>query len=180
MKKGGTGGGNTVTGIHFETKVDFLTALDTVINYTVRKAGIGFEVLYGKDVVASSYKKHDFYKFLESEGVEWQKIISKKLLPDDAIYVIKDNTLYILEVKHQEVAGSVDEKLQTCDFKKKQYQKLMSQLNREVEYIYILDNWFRDERYKDVLDYVISVGCQYYFEYLPLHKIGLPVPEQDN
>lgn len=178
MKKGGIGGGNTVTGINFEAKADFLTALDAVADYSVRKVKVGFEVLYGNHVVAHSYKKHDFYRFLESEGVDWQSIISKKLLPDDAIYVIKDNTLYILEVKHQEVAGSVDEKLQTCDFKKKQYKKLMAQLNREVEYIYILDNWFRDEKYKDVLDYVISVGCQYYFEYLPLHKIGLPVPEQ--
>ena len=52
----------------------------------------------------------------------------------------------------------------------------MSQLNTEVEYIYILSDWFRSKRYKDVLDYIISVNCQYYFEYLPLHKIGLPVP----
>jgi len=29
-----------------------------------------------------------------------------------------------------------------------------------------------------VLDYVISVGCQYYFHYLPLQKLGLPVPTE--
>jgi hypothetical protein len=85
--------------------------------------------------------------------------------------------MFILEVKHQEVAGSVDEKLQTCDFKRKQYQKLLSQLNMEVEYVYILDNWFRNAKYKDVLDYIISVGCQYYFSYIPLQKLGLPVPQ---
>ena len=80
-------------------------------------------------------------------------------------------------MKYQEVTGSVDEKLQTCDFKKKQYKKLMAPLNIEVEYIYILSDWFRKLEYKDVLDYVISVGCQYYFQYLPLQKLGLPVPK---
>lgn len=177
MKKGGIGGGNTKTGINFESKTDFITLLGNLPIYSVKKIAIGYEVFFDNKLVAHSFKKHDFYKFLDNEGVEWQKIISKKLLPDDAIYVIHNNTLDILEVKHQEVEGSVDEKLQTCDFKKKQYKKLMSQLNIEVEYIYILSNWFRHPKYKDVLDYVISVGCQYYFEYLPLQKIGLPVPK---
>ena len=99
------------------------------------------------------------------------------MLPDNALYVIVNNTMFIIEVKHQEVNGSVDEKLQTCDFKKKQYIKLLSELNYEVEYIYILDDWFRQPKYKDVLDYIISVNCKYYFNYIPLQKLGLPVPE---
>ena len=107
-----------------------------------------------------------------------QKYISKQLLPDDSIYVIINNTLYIIECKHQQVAGSVDEKLQTCDFKKKEYQKLMAPANIKVQYMYLLDNWFRDPKYKDVLDYIISVGCQYYFEYIPLVELGLPVPPE--
>ena len=80
-------------------------------------------------------------------------------------------------MKFQGVAGSVDEKLQTCDFKVKQYRKLMAPLNIEVEYIYILNDWFKKHQYKDTLDYVIAVGCQYYFNYLPLQKLGLPVPD---
>lgn len=76
------------------------------------------------------------------------------------------------------MAGSTDEKLQTCDFKIKQYRKLLSRLNVEVEYIYILNDWFDTSGYKDVLDYIISIkGCSYYFNYLPLKKIGLPVPK---
>jgi len=42
-------------------------------------------------------------------------------LQDDAIYVMSNNTVFIIEVKYQEVAGSVDEKLQTCGFKLNQY-----------------------------------------------------------
>lgn len=113
---------------------------------------------------------------LEEYNINWKEIISKKLLPDDSIYVIIKNTLYIIECKFQKVAGSVDEKLQTCDFKKKQYQKLFSRANIEVEYVYLLSDWFKKPEYKDVLDYIISVRCQYYFSYIPLDKLGLPVP----
>ena len=52
----------------------------------------------------------------------------------------------------------------------------MSKANLDVEYIYLLDNWFRNQKYRDVLDYIHSVGCDYYFEYIPLYKLGLPMP----
>ena len=127
---------------------------------------------------ARSYRKHGLYKLLTEKGIDWRKFISKLLLPDEALYVIINNTLFVIEMKFQKVEGSVDEKLQTCDFKKKQYKKLMAPLNIEVEYIYILNDWFKNSAYKDTLDYVISVGCQYYFNYLPLQKLELPVPKK--
>ena len=49
--------------------------------------------------------------------------------------------------------------------------------NIDVEYIYILSDWFKHSAYKDTLDYIISVGCHYYFEILPLNKLGLPMPK---
>lgn len=173
MIKGGIGGGNTITGLNFEKSSDINTLLNNTPGYSVRE-GI---IFYEDKEVARSYKKHALYTFLVEKGVDYKTVISKKLLPDEALYVVINNTLYIIEVKFQEVAGSVDEKLQTCDFKKKQYKKLFAPLNIEVEYIYILSDWFRKPEYKDVLDYIISVQCQYYFEYLPLYKLGLPVPE---
>lgn len=173
MIKGGIGGGNTITGLIYEGVVDLSTFLSQQPGYSVS----GCDVYYQEKLVAHVFKKHSFYRFLATQGVDWKKILSKQLLPDNAIYVIVNNTMFIIEVKHQEVAGSVDEKLQTCDFKKKQYQKLLAQLNMEVEYVYILDDWFRDPKYKDVLDYIINVGCQYYFNYIPLQKLGLPVPQ---
>jgi hypothetical protein len=173
MKTGGIGGGNTITGLNFEKETDILDLLKTKKGYKVA----GSIIYYEEKEVAKSFKKNSLYKFLESKGVDYKKILSKKLLPDEAIYVIINNTLFIIEVKFQKVAGSVDEKLQTCDFKRKQYAKLMAPLNIEVEYIYILSDWFRNPSYKDMLDYIISVGCQYYFKYLPLQKLGLPVPE---
>lgn len=176
MIKNGKGGGNTKTGLVFEGKTDLSTFLSKQKGYSVSD-GI---VYYNGEKVARVFKKHGFYNFLEELNIDWKKIISKQLLPDDCIYVIVNNTLFIIECKFQQVAGSVDEKLQTCDFKKKQYQKLMSHANIEVEYIYLLCDWFKDPKYKDVLDYIISVRCQYYFEYIPLVKLGLPMPKEDN
>ena len=81
---------------------------------------------------------------MEEEHVEWKRIIAKKLLPDDALLVIVRETMFIIEVKYQQVAGSVDEKLQTCDFKRKQYLKLVTTLGIKVEYVYVLSNWFKN------------------------------------
>lgn len=176
MIKGGTGGANTMTGLVFEGKVDLNTLIDNQPGYSV----FGNSVFYQDKQVAQIFKKHELYsKFLKPRGIDWKKCISSQLLPDNGIYVIENNTVFILEVKTQNRTGSVDEKLQTCDFKKKQYQKLFFQLNIEVQYVYILDEWFRQPKYKDVLDYIISVGCQYYFQYIPLQRLGLPVPSKE-
>src|SRR3989344_949186 len=172
MIKGGKGGGNTLTGLNFEKERDILRLLSKTKGYSIK----GHVIFYNDKEVARSYKKNSLYKFLESHGVKYSQILSKKLLPDEALYVVVNNTMYIIELKFQRVTGSVDEKLQTCDFKKKQYQRLLAPLNYEVEYVYILSDWFNHPAYKDVLTYIISVGCQYYFEYLPLQKLGLPVP----
>ena len=175
MKKGGKGGGKTVTGLNFEKEADFLTALTKIQGYTTRNhESAGVEILFNGDVVARCFKKHGFYKYLESEDVDWKELISKRLLPDDAILVISSETLFILEVKYQQVAGSVDEKLQTCDFKRKQYEKLVSSLGLKVEYVYVFNDWFKEPRYKDDLDYINSVNCHYEFNVLPLELLGLP------
>jgi len=176
MVKNGKGGGNTITGAIFENEADIIRFLsEQVDGYSVKKHEDYFEIFFDEKSVAKSFRKHQLYKFLKSEGVNWEEHLSKRLLPDEAIYVIKENTVFIIEMKSQVVAGSVDEKLQTCGFKLQQYKKLFAPLNYEVEYIYILTDWFRKKEYKDVLDYVMQVGCKYYFNYLPLHKIGLPI-----
>lgn len=173
MIANGIGGANTKTGLVFEGKVDLATFLSQQNGYVVDSDR---KVFYDDELVAQIFKKHRFYSFLKERGVDWRNIISKRLLPDDSIYIIINNTFFIIECKFQQVAGSVDEKLQTCDFKKKQYQKLLSNLNMEVEYVYLLSDWFRKPEYRDVLDYIISVNCRYYFEYIPLQIFGLPIP----
>lgn len=173
MITGGTGGANTLTELIYEGKVDLKTFLNQQQGYRV----VGSSVIYQDEEVAQIFQKYELYsEFLAPRGIDWKNCISSQLLPDNGIYVVINNTVFIIEVKTQNTPGSVDEKLQTCDFKKKQYQKLFFPLNIEVQYVYILDDWFRKPKYKDVLDYIISVGCQYYFQYIPLQKLGLPVP----
>jgi hypothetical protein len=172
MIRGGKGGAKTLTGIKFEVRADFLNQVKKLPGYSVD----GHAILYKKKEIARSYRKHKLYKFLESQGVSHTKILSKQLLPDEALLVETTRTAYIIEMKTQETSGSVDEKLQTCDFKKKQYKKLFAPLKYKVEYMYVLDDWFKKPAYKDVLNYVESVGCSYYFNTLPLTAISFPKP----
>lgn len=177
MKTGGLGGAKTLTGLHFERKVDFQQLIRDIAGYKVEKilgkAGKG--VFFEGKLVARCFRKYEFYKFLTESNVDWKKLIVKKLLPDDALLVIVRETLFIIEVKYQQVGGSVDEKLQTCDFKRKQYLKLVSSLGLKVEYVYVLNDWFKKPEYKDVLDYIHSVNCHYRFNELPMAWLGLPL-----
>ncbi len=177
MIENGIGGANTRTGLIFEGKTDLRSFLNKQKGYSCPDNDLGWvDVRYNNEWVASIFKKHAFYRFLDYREVEYKNILSKKLLPDDAIYVVVNNTFFIIECKFQKTSGSVDEKLQTCDFKRRQYRKLLAPLNMEVEYIYLLNDWFRHPAYRDVLDYIISVGCSFYFNYIPLSRLGLPVP----
>ncbi|HOJ31253.1 MAG TPA: hypothetical protein PK165_03765 [bacterium] len=177
MKKNGTGGEKTTTGLNFEKKVDLQHLLSEIPGYQLKQipGKAGTYVFFEGEIVARCFRKNNFYKFLSENNINWQKLISKKLLPDDALLVIVRETLFIIEVKYQQVPGSVDEKLQTCDFKRKQYLKLVTPLGLKVEYVYVLNDWFKKPQYKDVLEYINSVNCHYKFNKLPLSWLGLPV-----
>lgn len=173
MIKGGKGGAKTLTGLRFESRINLKEAIRPLKGYDIA----GDEVFFEGQKVAELYQKNKIYKnLLEPRGIDYSQIISKKLLPDEALFLISNNTLFIIEIKFQAVAGSVDEKLQTCDFKNKQYNKLFSSLNIPVKYIYVLNKWFKEPKYKDVLSYIKSVGCHYFFDEIPLSFLGLPDP----
>ncbi len=176
MIKGGTGGANTKTGLYFEERVDIKTILQNIDGYKLEKTlnKSGYKVVYERKKVARCFQKHEFYKLLEEYNIDWKQHLSKKLLPDNGLFVIVRDTLFIIEVKFQQVVGSVDEKLQTCDFKRKQYTKLVHSLGWKVEYVYVLSDWFKNKRYKDTLDYIHSVNCHYKFNEIPLKWLGLP------
>lgn len=176
MIAGGTGGGNTKTGLLFEGKVELISLFESIEGYEVKKTrnNSGVYIYYNNQEVARCFKKHEFYRFLAECGIPWENQLSKKLLPDNGLFVIVRNTLFIIEIKFQQVAGSVDEKLQTCDFKRKRYSALVKPLNWKVEYVYVLNDWFRDASYKDTLDYIDSMNCHYLFNEIPLKWLGLP------
>jgi hypothetical protein len=170
-KKPNTVGGGAKTnlnGLHFEGRTDLLKALNDHPDFTV----MGNQVFRDSEIVAHYYEKHNLYNgFLKPAGINYKTILSKKLLPDGALLV--GHTIYIIEKKYQAGSGSVDEKLQTCDFKKKQYIKLFAPLKINVEYYYVLNDWFDKPEYNDVFQYIESVGCKYFIEELPFNEIGL-------
>jgi hypothetical protein len=172
MIEKGKKGSSTKTGLAFEKGKDIFSLIKKIKGYSSKDKAI----YYNGEEIARSYKKYALYKFLEGQGIDYTKIISKQLLPDEAVHVLRGKTLFVVEMKFQKVGGSVDEKLQTCDFKKKQYQKLVKPLGLRVEYIYFLSGWFKKPAYRDVLDYITSVGCHYYFDALPLSALDLPTP----
>ncbi len=168
MIKGGVGGSKTQTGLRFEERIHLATAIANVNDYEVKED----EVFKNGKKIAQLFTKNKLYKaLLEPKKIDYRHLISKRLLPDEAILV--GNVLFLIEMKFQYVAGSVDEKLQTCDFKRRQYIKLLAPAKIDVEYIYVLNDWFKKPEYKDVLDYIKEVGCHYYFNEIPLNVIGL-------
>jgi hypothetical protein len=175
MKVGGVGGGNTVSGAAFEKQTDLKNVLENFDRITVQPTDHKnvFSVLKGGNVVGQLMQKYALYKFLESKGIDYKTILSKRLLPDECYYSFENSTLYIGEKKYQNGAGSVDEKLQTCDFKKRQYKRLVESMDGvNVEYFYVLNDFFDDPAYRDVLSYIEEVGCRYYFNEIPLDLLG--------
>ena len=104
-------------------------------------------------------------KLARAKLCEGQYILTKALEPDEAYLDIENSTLTIFEKKTQNTNGSVDEKLQTCDFKLRQYKKVAKEIGIDnVYYIFILDSYFKNPYYYDTLQYIKSVeGCDYFF-----------------
>ena len=164
MIEGGKGGANTTkTGLKFERDTDVKTALEgadfQVVSDEIYKSGNHIGQLVGQ---------HKLYKFVSDKGIDWRSRISKRLLPDEAVFASRTNSLTIVEKKWQQVAGSVDEKLQTCGFKLRQYRNLTAGLGIQVKYVYLLSDWFAKPEYDDVRDYIKEVGADYHFKSLPL------------
>lgn len=181
MIKDGIGGTNTRTGLQFEARTDLRQLFTAIPGYELRETAdnSGYEVWFAKKLLAYCFKKREFYRFLKRYQINWQDQLSKRLEPDNGLFVIVRAPLFIIEIKYQNVAGSVDEKLQTCDFKRKRYTKLVHLLGWRVEYVYVLNDWFKKEMYRDTLDYIHSAGCHYLFNEIPLKWLGLPDDEEN-
>lgn len=181
MIKGGFGGANTKTGLAFEERADLRQVFERIPGYNLVESPdkAGYEVYFNNELMAYCFKKYEFYRFLERPvyGINWKDYFSKQILPDNALFIIVRDTLFIIELKFQTTPGSVDEKLQTCDFKRKQYAKLVHSLEWKVEYVYVLNDWYQQPCYKDTLDYILSVNCHYLFNKIPLNWLGLPNPD---
>jgi hypothetical protein len=171
MRRENTAGGGAQTninGLHFEQTTSLREIFENHPEFSVKD-----DFVYrGRHKIGLLCGKGKIYEsLLRPKYVDPDKILSRKLYPDEAIKI--GNTVYIIEKKFQSGPGSVDEKLQTCDFKKKQYAKLLAAVGLHVEYIYVLNDWFKRPEYTDVHNYIKSVGCHFFFNEIPLAILGL-------
>ena len=165
----GGGAGTNANGLSFEQTTDLNCALSNA-GYDVS----GQIVSLGGIKIGLSVQKYKFYKcFLEPYGIEFTDYNSKRWLPDECFINLKTKTVYIIEKKFQNSSGSVDEKLPGCDFKKKEYEKLCQPIGYTVEYFYVFNDWFKRKEYKDTLEYIKTVGCNYFYNEIPLNYLGL-------
>ncbi|ONI41451.1 hypothetical protein AN640_07985 [Candidatus Epulonipiscium fishelsonii] len=168
-----------INGLKFEQDIDVQTAILEIKGYSIRNKNI---LMHNNNEVALILDRNSLYtRFFDPFEVNYKNIISKKLLPDGAIYVISTQTLHIIEKQFQKTVNVNDRELQSCDFKIKQYQKLIDTLNKKNDYMakltynYILSDWFRRDEYIDVLTYIKDANCDYYFNELPLEVLNLPI-----
>src|SRR5712671_5660102 len=98
MIKGGKGGHLTQTGLRFEKRIRLADAIIKLEGYEIK----GDEIFKKGRKVAQLYSKNKLYKvLLEPKKIDYRHLISKRLLPDEAI-LIKD-TLFLVEMKFQYV-----------------------------------------------------------------------------
>lgn len=170
----GGGARTNENGLKFEQETSLADALRDA-GYYISPNGIVYLEEQEIGIIGSKHKLYS--RILEPNGVYWDDYISKVMYPDEAFWNYGNNTIYIIEKKFQHGSGSVDEKLQTCDFKKKQYCKLFSAMDCETEYIYVCNDWFAQACYDDVHNYIYSVGCHIFFNEIPLEFLNLPLAD---
>ncbi len=102
MKPNTHGGGATtnLNGLHFEQTTSLNEAIVAIPNYSID----GRHIKYNGQIVGETLAKNALYKyFFDPRGIHYKDVISKKLLPDDAIFINQTQTLHIIEKKFQKV-----------------------------------------------------------------------------
>lgn len=135
--------------------------------------GLGFE----NDTSLSIDKIGNFIRINKNNFRKYMKKINEKSLnikeghgckePDEVYIDNKNKNLIIIEKKFQSVGGSVCEKLQTCNFKKFNYEKQYP--NYKINLIYVLSNWFLNNcetelEYLEENNFTYYIGSEYNYK----------------
>lgn len=109
--------------------------------------------------------KRHLATWVKEKGINPTDYLSWVFQPDEAYFLPKTNEVIIYEKKAQHTSGSTDEKLGNCAWKIQEYKNLFSACGiNKISYIYIFNDWFKQPRYKKLLNYIRSVNdCDYFF-----------------
>ena len=153
----GAGGANTnANGLSYESNTNLATeyVLITPDTETPNISSHSYIKFKDSEKVFICANKRDLYKIM-SDMNELNTSLSPASgckFPDEAYINMDDKHVYIIEKKFQQCSGSVDEKIQTGQFKQYHYRKMFP--NFQVSYIYCLSNWFKRQDYTSVLEYL--------------------------
>lgn len=138
-KGAGAGGANTnKNGLSYESLTDLLDCQEVL-----EKQQYGSIIKFhgNEQVFTKTNQSHLFKNMHEHIDKSIKKAHGCKN-PDEC-YINHDmKTMFIIEKKFQQVAGSVCEKIQTYDFKIWQYSRMFPGFR--IVYIYCLSGWFKD------------------------------------
>lgn len=156
----GAGGANTnATGLSYEANTDLSTEYILTTPEPDKgpsDANTNHPYIKFKDSEKLFIKagKRDLYKIMSDMNEVNTELVPAAgcKYPDEAYIYLVDKHIYIIEKKFQQCSGSVDEKIQTGQFKQYHYSKLFP--NFKVSYIYCLSNWFKKPDYTSVLEYL--------------------------
>lgn len=156
--KGAGGSKTNLNGLAYEKKTEIKEEIKVIKNEKYHnKIQIGEKILY-------EINKSNLFNYME-ENDKINKSINKAhgcKKPDECYVDEKENIIFIIEKKFQQVNGSVCEKIQTPDFKIWQYGRTFP--DYKIVYIYCLSKWFR-ENCKAELEYLehkeipVFIGC---------------------
>lgn len=149
----GAGGANTnKNGLAYEELTDLTDKLKK--NIPIKKGinEVEFEGYERKWIQAS---KDNLKKYMKEIGElnEQIKPAPGCKEPDEAYVDPEQKIVFIIEKKFQQGPGSVDEKIQTSDYKLYHYKKLFPNYNK-IYYMYCLSDWFKRDEYTDSLIYL--------------------------
>ena len=158
----GAGGKNTnINGLNFENKTSIETKL---LENNFNKVTINKKNKYGYYFEQIEPNTNNKIVYLTQSGFklyfkqEFNIDVHKQ--PDEAFLILKNNiyNLKILEKKHQNVDGSVEDKLKTGLFNKKEYEKMLNLKNNQifnVSYAFCVSSFLQSKFQSNNLKYNI-------------------------
>jgi hypothetical protein len=165
MNRGtGAGGANTNhNGLTFESKTSIETKLKdykyVLKNIKIKKRKSIYYEYKDEDINIIYFKKNGFKLYFEKEF----KIITYRQ-PDEAYLIkISDNNyiLKVLEKKNQNVEGSVEEKLKTGAFNRREYELMINSITSGLEsykftviYCFCVSKFLQDKLESDDIKYI--------------------------
>ena len=139
-------------------------------------------------------RKVDLHRLIfDPLGINMKSIVGVRREPDDFFLNFNDSCLYVIEKKSQQYEGSKDDTIQAAVSRRKEYWTALESMNYGANTFtsnrirtamsYVLNDWYRDEKYAWRLRENEEAGIPMLFCEFPLSIIGLdpysagPFPE---